>query len=89
VKPKPPTVNDEVALLLSLARTALDDPGGLPENASQEVAAFDEEIEDELRIYGAIQGPSPWERYAIACMDRAIARLLPNETESATEAEGG
>lgn len=73
-------MDTDVRQLLSLARTALDDPGGLPEEA---LTAYEEGIESELDIYGSIQGPSVNDRYAIDRLDDAM-RLLDVELRPKT-----
>lgn len=64
----------KVLMHLSLARTALDDPDGLPEG---ELDDHVEGIEVEHGVYGSTQGP-PWsatERYAVDQIDNAMHSL--------------
>lgn len=57
---------------LSLARTALDDPGAV---LDEDVADFRRDVETELDVYGSLQGPNEYVRLAIDRIDSAIGLL--------------
>jgi hypothetical protein len=65
-------VMTDIRQMLSLARTALDDPEVIPK---ADYAEYMDAVESELDVYGSVQGPSVPARYAIDQIDQAMAMI--------------
>lgn len=64
---------------LSHARTALDDPIGLPDHVLE---GLEEADQSELDQFGSVQGPSNLIRYAIDKIDDAMRLLNPEKNDT-------